>query len=247
MLIDNALFPRFAPLISALPERRFYARADLLSPTFRLHQDGNLEIYYVPLEYLNERARIAFIGITPGWSQLEIAYRAARAGLTRGLTPSEITLFVDQQASFAGPICSTLCDMLDRLEIPALLGIQSGLDLFGAANDLLHTTALVRYSVFVKGQNYTGHNPNLLKTPNLRRYVEDSLSGELRRMPQALVVPMGTAVADALRLLIDAGQLDPARCLLGFPHPSGANMHRAGQFAGVQHKLKAIARQWLAR
>jgi hypothetical protein len=247
MLVDNALFPKFAALITALPDRLSYTKPDLLTPTFRLYQEGNVEIYYVPLEYLNEKARIAFVGITPGWSQMEIAYRAARTGLAQGLAPNDITLYVDQQASFAGPIRTTLTSMLDGLDIPAALGIDTSMQLFGAANDLLHTTALIRYSVFVKGQNYTGHNPNLLKTPALRRYVETSLARELQQIPDALIVPMGTSVSDALRLLIDAGQVDPARCLLGFPHPSGANVHRAGQFASAQQKLKAIARNWLAR
>jgi hypothetical protein len=247
MLVDNALFPEFAPLISALPDRTSYTKADLLTATFRLYEDGDLEIYYVPLEYLNDGARIALVGITPGWSQLEIAYRAARDGLARGLAASEIVCYVDQQASFAGPIRRTLTDMLDGLDIRSVLGIESCMQLFGAANELLHTTALVRYSVFVKKTNYTGHNPNPLKTPALLRYVESVLATELRQVPDALIVPMGTSVSDALRLLIDAGQLDPERCLLGFPHPSGANMHRAEQYAAAKPMLQAIARDWLNR
>ena len=31
-------------------------------------------------------------------------------------------------------------------------------------------------------------------------------------------------------MLVEAGQLDGARCLLGFPHPSGDNGHRVRQF-----------------
>src|SRR2546423_395449 len=113
MLVDDALFPNFAPLIAALPDRRSYSKADLLTPMFRLHKERDLEIYYVPLEYLNEKAHIALVGITPGWSQMEIAYRAACYGLAQGLSANEITLYVDQQASFAGPIRTTLTTMLD--------------------------------------------------------------------------------------------------------------------------------------
>ncbi len=247
MLVDRALFPKFAAQIASLPDRTSYRKADLLTSTFRLYQDGDLEIYYVPLEYLNEKARIILVGITPGWSQLEIAYRAAHHGLATGLSPNEIVLYVDQQASFAGPIRRTLTAMLDGLDIPAALGIEASRQLFDVHNNMLHTTALVRYSVLVKEENYTGHNPNLLKTPVLRRYVEDALAKELQQVSDALVVPMGTSVSDALRFLIDHRQLDPARCLLGFPHPSGANAHRAHQYASVQLKLKAIAEDWFAR
>ena len=47
-------------------------------------------------------------------------------------------------------------------------------------------------------------------------------------------------------MLVDGGQLDSARCLLGFPHPSGANAHRAGRYAAMQAAFKIAARNWLA-
>jgi hypothetical protein len=244
MLVDNALFPKFAAHIAALPNTA--ARSDLRTPSFRLYQNGDLEIYYVPLEYLNEKARIALVGITPGSTQMERAFRAARDALSWGWSPSEVCAHVDREASFAGPIRRNLTGFLDGLGIPAALGIESSMQLFGAHNDLLHTTAVVRYSIFVRGANYTGHNPPLLKTPVLRRYVEEALGPELQRVPDALVVPMGKSVSDALQLLIDGGRLDSARCLLGFPHPSGANMHRTQQYANMQERLREVVKAWFA-
>lgn len=39
---------------------------------------------------------------------------------------------------------------------------------------------------------------------------------------ESLVIPLGKAVSEALaELLVNHGKLDPSRCLLGFPHPSG--------------------------
>ena len=49
-------------------------------------------------------------------------------------------------------------------------------------------------------------------------------------LPTVLVLPLGKAVEDCLRMLIATGQFDEVRCLFGFPHPSGANPHRADQF-----------------
>lgn len=35
-----------------------------------------MEIYYVPHNlYINQKAKIVIVGITPGWTQTEIAYR----------------------------------------------------------------------------------------------------------------------------------------------------------------------------
>src|SRR6266511_3246110 len=53
----SGLFERFAPLIRALPDRERLTKADLLVPDFRLYHDGQLEVYYAPVDYVNETAK----------------------------------------------------------------------------------------------------------------------------------------------------------------------------------------------
>jgi hypothetical protein len=66
-LADLQLLERFLPLIEALPERRELLHEDVLTSDFLLHRQGNLEIYYAPFHAINREARVALIGITPGW------------------------------------------------------------------------------------------------------------------------------------------------------------------------------------
>jgi len=69
----------------------------------------------------------------------------------------------------------------------------------------------------------------------------------LRAIPAALVIALGTCAADGLAELVAAGALDPARCLIGLPHPSGANGHRHARFARVRDALSGQVAAWFAR
>jgi hypothetical protein len=70
----------------------------------------------------------------------------------------------------------------------------------------------------------------------LRRIVEEVLVPELATTTDALIVPLGTAVSGLLQSVRD---VDPTRCLFGFPHPSGANGHAASQFAARRDALRS--------
>jgi hypothetical protein len=244
--VEN-LLARYATWIRELPDGRPLTAADLLTRQFLLHRDGALEIYYAPFDHVNTRARIVIVGITPGWAQMEIAYRTARHLLRDGLTLDEASRQAKQQASFAGQIRRNLVDMLNGLELPAALGIESSASLFDDRADLLHTSSAIRYPVFVNGQNYTGHTPPLLRTPLLCSYIDQVLGPELAQLPHALVVPCGGAVSAALGRLIRTGTLDARRCLLGFPHPSGANGHRLKHYDQARSTLRDQVAAWAAR
>jgi hypothetical protein len=71
----------------------------------------------------------------------------------------------------------------------------------------------------------------MLDHPVLKRAVETTLRDELAAVPEALIVPLGVAVEEALHHLTALGRLDAGRCASGLPHPSGANGHRARMFA----------------
>lgn len=70
----------------------------------------------------------------------------------------------------------------------------------------------------------------MLDHPPLKRYVEDVLGPELRRVTEAVIVPLGRA-NDAIRHLCDRGDLSADQCLVGLPHPSPVNTHRHRLFA----------------
>jgi hypothetical protein len=225
-----ALFERFADDIVALPERDEFSKADLLIPKFRLVKDNSLEIYYAPFDFINTYAKVAVVGITPGWTQMEIAFRQARAALRGGLSAIETLRRAKVDASFAGTMRKNLVKMLDEAGLSKRLKLDTCERLFGDARHLLHTTSVVRYPAFVNGRNYSGHSPEMLRTPELCRFVDEVLPAEFRVMPDALIIPLGKCVDTVLKHLIHTGVLDARRCLLGFPHPSGANGHRKTEF-----------------
>ena len=122
--------------------------------------------------------------------------------------------------------------------------IASTSELFGPRFDLLHSTSLLRYPVFKKGQNYSGHSPNPLDHAFLAAMIDKVFIPELASVPNALVVPLGKAVEDTLERLSIQGLLPIRRILRGFPHPSGANGHRKRMYNSSQQDMNTQVQQW---
>ena len=59
--------------------------------------------------------------------------------------------------------------------------------------------------------------------------------------------PTGSVTLHGLPFLVGGAEPDPARCLIGLPHPSGANGHRHAQFAAVRADLTARVAAWFGR
>jgi hypothetical protein len=230
MLISNR-FHTYADAIRTLPLGRPLSKDELLVQRFLLHKEGKISVYYAPHnEYINTRARIMIVGITPGWTQMELAFRKARVYLEQGLPAVEICKRIKADAGFAGSMRANLVDMLDRLELHRYAGVASCGDLFTGAGEHLHTTSMLKYPVFVAGRNYTGHSPALLSNSFLRDEAEHFLTQEVRQLAQPLIIPLGKTVEAMLHFLVEQRVVEGWQVLWGFPHPSGANGHRHKQF-----------------
>src|SRR5262249_48270357 len=121
----HELVIQFLPALARLPANRRLTKDDLLAAQLLLHQEGRLEIYYAPFDYVNADAKVVLIGITPGWQQIEIAYRAAQQGLADGDTPDQICQRAKVKASFAGTMRGNLIAMLDELGLPTVLHVPA--------------------------------------------------------------------------------------------------------------------------
>jgi hypothetical protein len=218
--------------ILALPDRREYTREDLLVPALKLAEDlhDGLTVYDAPVGWINREARMALIGVTPGFTQMQIVYRAVRTHLLAGASEEDACRLAKYEASFGGAMRGNLVHMLDQLGVCELLGIASAADLFGSASHLLHTTSAVRYPTFLGDQNYTGSRPPLVRSAFLMRYAREVLAPELSQLQVAAFLPLGRSVAAVLEILETERRIPEGRTLYGFPHPSGANGHRARQF-----------------
>lgn len=238
-MLKNAL-ETYKTAILHLPEGDEWEKQDLLIPAFLMKREGDVEIYYAPHnEIVNTEAQVVILGITPGWTQMKLAYQAARAGWESGLSDKEVCIKAKEAARFAGTMRGHLVQMLDQLGLAEGLRLTSCRELFHERSELLHTTSVLRYPVFVKRQNYTGSRPNLLTTSWLREEALASVQQELQLIRnRRLIIPLGKMVERILLMLEEAGSLDGRHVLKGFPHPSGANGHRRIQFDTYEEQMK---------
>nr|WP_157336547.1 hypothetical protein [Paenibacillus lutrae] len=228
----------------ALPAHTSLTKAQLLTEEFLIERCGPADMYYAPHnEYMNRSAQVVIIGLTPGWTQMKAAFEEARRGLELGLTQEAISKAAKEEASFAGTMRHNLTGMLNTLGLHHYLGIPSCGELFLGHRNLLHTTSLLRYPVFIGEKNYTGSNPDLLTTAFLRERALAFLAEELSLLDRPLIIPLGKKVEGVMHLARKEGILDPARCLWGFPHPSGANGHRLKQFNANLEEMRRRLRE----
>ncbi|MDO4283303.1 MAG: hypothetical protein Q4D02_06650 [Clostridia bacterium] len=218
-----------------------FDKKDILNKKFELFSENNMEIYYAPHnEVINSNAKIFIVGITPGWTQTSIAYKTAHEGLIKKLDYEVIKKECKRNSRFAGSMRKNLIEMLDDLKLNEKLHINSCLELFESQDVLLHTTSMIPYPVFINNKNYTGSNPKILDNEILETYLKKYFYKEVEKLPNVLIIPLGKAVEEVLELMISKNLIKKEQCLLGFPHPSGANGHRKKQFEENREKLLSI-------
>jgi hypothetical protein len=243
----HVLIPeRYLHFVKSLPERERYQQIELLVPDLRMesHEDGKVVVYYAPFEWCNPKARLAIVGVTPGFTQMEIAIRVARRELIAGTDPDTACKRAKYAASFAGTMRQNLVSMLDGLNLSELLRCTAE-ELFTTSSDLLHATSVVRFPVFVDRHNYTGCWPPLTSAEYLMKFARERLAPELANLRRPAIIPLGKAVEKALRVLETEGLIPIGRTLYGFPHPSGANGHRARQYEDSKRALTEMLRRAL--
>ncbi|MGZ9817738.1 hypothetical protein ACXM0N_17825 [Peribacillus simplex] len=121
-------FTQFKDLINALPAD--YTDKMVQSEQFLLERDENkkLEIYYAPFDYVNERAKVVIVGITPGLHQMKKSYSTVINARGHLHSDEEILHEVKKNSSFEGTMRKNLVQMLDELGLHTYLNISSTLD-----------------------------------------------------------------------------------------------------------------------
>jgi hypothetical protein len=229
-------FVDFAELIAATDLERVMKAADI-PDGFLLARAGRLTAHYIPFDYVNQDARVVVVGISPGFVQWKNAMRAAQDGLRAGLPLPELLRAAKYTGAFSGAIRPNLVALLDHIGLQRWLGIASCASLFGADAHLMHVTGALRQPIFVDGPNgtklnYNGASPNMVTTPLLQEQLLAYFGEEATQLREAVFVPLGPKVGEALSWLARRGLLDEARILHGLPHPSGANAERIAYFLG---------------
>ena len=206
--------------------------SSIVNKEFLIKKDGNIEIYYAPFDYINTKAKIVIVGITPGLQQMLQSYEV----INQGKSLKE----VKDLSSFKGSMRTGLIKYLDELKINDILKIKSCESLFNKNSKYLHTTSLVKYPVFDKGKNYSG--ANILKKKILLDFIEKNFLEELKTLEKSIIIPLGNTVSSTIEYLNNKYNLK-LRCFLkGFPHPSGANARKNIQFKENKKNMKLLLR-----
>ena len=199
---------------------------------FLLKKDKNIEIYYAPFDYINSKAKIVIVGITPGLQQMLQSYEVINQGKSFKK--------VKDLSSFKGSMRTGLIKYLDELKINDILKIKSCESLFNKNSKYLHTTSLVKYPVFDKGKNYSG--ANILKKKILLDFIEKNFLEELKTLKKSIIIPLGNTVSSTIEYLNNKYKLKLSCFLKGFPHPSGANARKNIQFKENKRNMKLLLR-----
>ena len=196
---------------------------------FLLEKEKNIEIYYAPFDYINSKAKIVIVGITPGLQQMLQSYEV--------IMQRKSLKEVKDLSSFKGSMRTGLIKYLDELKINDILKIKSCESLFNKDSKYLHTTSLVKYPVFDKGKNYSG--ANILKKKILLDFIEKNFLEELKTLKKSIIIPLGNTVSSTIEYLNNKYNLKLTCFLKGFPHPSGANARKNIQFK--EHKSNMMS------
>ena len=219
--------------IKKLPLKKKYTKDELLIKDFLIDRKENIEIYYAPHnEYMNSKAKVFIVGITPGFQQMSTAMATAREELEISDNIELIQYKCKVAGRFSGSLRKNIISMLDEIKLNAALGLESCSELFSEKDYLLHTVSLIPYPVFYKRENYSGHTPKLIKSDFLMKYVYENFIDEfesLDNFEDILLIPLGKAVEEVLFKLKEEGIIKDNQILVGFPHPSGANVNRIPQ------------------
>ncbi|MBN3761239.1 hypothetical protein [Burkholderia sp. Ac-20365] len=228
--MQSDFFARFAADMGRLDLARVQSPRDI-PETFLLGRQGPLSSYYVPFDYVNPKARLVLVGITPGFTQWKNAMREAQDRLRGGATHADALRAAKQTGAFSGAMRPNLIALLDHIGLNRWLQLPSCEALFGAAGDLIQTTSILRHPVFVDGANYNGA-PGMTRSEFLKAQIEQHFANEARSLPDAVYIPLGPKVSEGLDWLVARGVVPPDKVLHGLPHPSGANAERIAYFLG---------------
>lgn len=237
----------YKDVIKRLPLKDKYTKYELITEDFLIEKEGNIEIYYAPHnEYINPDAKVFIIGITPGFIQMNMAITEARKCFENNEDIKSIQYKCKRAGRFSGSIRKSIIDMLDELKLNEALNINSCSELFDDKDELLHTVPLVPYPVFIKKENYSGHSPKLIKSKFLMKYVYENFTDEFKSLnnpENILLIPLGRAVEEVLLKLTEDKIIKENQILKGFPHPSGANVHRKVQFEENKNEMMRIIKE----
>ena len=180
---------------------------------------ANIDDKYVfeptEFDYVNQKAEVVIVGITPGNSQLD--------GSREGMSPREIK----RKFAFAGKMRPNLVKMLDYVGVNSLLGIESCSTLWEGDFDKVDMTSLLVEATYELKKDGTKemfrHAQKIAKSEKLTKMLEEGFVKDCSKYENpVLYVACGLGVYDVLKCLLEEQKIKGQ--VVGIAHPSGANM-----------------------
>ena len=179
-------------------------------------------------DYVNPKAKVVIVGITPGNSQLD--------GSRDGMSPLEIK----RKYAFAGSMRHWLVNMLDYIGINQLLNIETCSSLWVDDFDKVDMTSLLKdatYEIKKAGsREMFRHASKIEKSEKLTRMLEDGFVKNCAKYDNSvLFVACGPGVYDVLKKLQSEKKI--GGLVAGIAHPSGANLGRILCYLGQKESM----------
>ena len=173
-------------------------------------------------DYVNPKAEVVIVGITPGNSQLD--------GSREGLTPREIK----RKFAFAGRMRPNLVNLLDFIGVNRLLGIESCSTLWEEDFDKVDMTSLLKDATYIVGKSRRmmfKDTEMIAKSKVLTDKYENGFVKDCLQYKRArLFVACGQGVYDELMKLKERGVITAP--VVAIAHPSGNNGVRVLYYMG---------------
>jgi hypothetical protein len=203
-------------------------------PDTLLAKESPYEVFYIPFEHVNRRARLVIVGITPGMKQLEMAYAEAQRLLNLGASQADILQVVKAHAAFGGEAMRpNLLRMLRHLNFAKMLAINDEADLWDNASELLHSTSVVPHAAFKNGKMFGGSFNEIIRIGTLREQFEKDFVSTLSELARdVLYVALGKTPYDALNYCVGRGIIDQNQLLGALAHPSRSGGSQVAVYLG---------------
>ncbi len=212
-------------------------------PGTLIGSSGPYCVFYTPFEYVERRARLMIVGITPGTTQIALAYDKAKDLLRAGTPDADILRDVKAYAAFGGVMRTRLIKMLHHFDFASLLGLQREEELWGSAAHLLHSTSVVPHAAFKNDEMFKGTFDEILLSSALRESFENHFVPDLALLqPETVFVALGDTPLAALDHCVGRGLISRNQVLGAFAHPSGSGGSQVDVYLGERSPASLLAK-----
>jgi hypothetical protein len=205
------------------------------NPAFELGRAGKYSLRYTPFEHVNHEAKLVIVGITPGTTQLDLAYETAQKMLRMGRKKTDTLIEIKKEGAFGGNMRPNLVKMLNHFKIDRILDIYDINELWNSQAHLLHSTSVVPHAAFEvkKGKDamFAGSFDEVMKCDLFKECFLDCFVPSVQEINQdAMYIGLGSCPEGALNWCVDKGHLRAEQVLGALSHPSTQGGSSVGYF-----------------